>query len=110
MKSYNLTKGHNLIIEGAPLQKIIDINNNQSILVHPSSIKNIKIKPLVKEGDAVQIGSPLFFDKKDEKVIFVSPCSGTINKISLGPRRIVDTIEIVNDNKNDHEILNKEIF
>ena len=41
----------------------------------------IKPKMLVQQGDDVQIGSPLFFDKKDPEVLFTSPVSGKITKI-----------------------------
>ena len=48
---------------------------------------------VLKKGDYVKNGTPLFFDKKNEKALFVSSCSGTIKDIIFGPRRIVERIE-----------------
>jgi Na+-transporting NADH:ubiquinone oxidoreductase subunit A len=100
MNSFKITKGHNLKLSGIPSENLIDVKSPSSIFFHPSSIKNIKTKLLVKEGDSVKVGSPLFCDKKNEKVLFVSSCSGTIKKIHFGQRRIVEVIEIENDEKN----------
>ena len=100
MKTFKITRGHNLKLSGMPSEKIINVKVPNSIYFHPSSIKNIKVKLLVKEGDSVKVGSPLFYDKKNEKVLFVSSCSGAVKKIQFGPRRIVELIEIKNDKKN----------
>ena len=42
---------------------------------------------VVKEGDKVQAGSPLFVDKATEKINFVSPVSGVVKAIVRGDRR-----------------------
>ena len=83
MKKYVIKKGHNLILEGAPTKNIIEVNDSNNITINPSLIKNIKVKLLVKKGDYVKNGSPLFFDKKNEKALFVSSCSGIIKDIVL---------------------------
>ena len=115
MNSFKITKGHNLKLSGGPSKNLIDVKEPSSIFFHPSSIKNIKTKLLIKEGDSVQIGSPLFYDKKNEKALFVSTCSGSVKKIQFGPRRIVEVIEIENDKKNTmfdglDRSINKENF
>ena len=99
MKTFKINRGHNLKLSGMPSEKIINVNVPDSIYFHPSSIKNIKVKLLSKEGDNVKIGSPLFYDKNNEDVMFVSSCSGLIKKVQFGPRRIVELIEIENDKK-----------
>ena len=115
MNSFRITKGHNLKLSGIPSETLLDTEAPCSVFFHPSSIKNIKTKLLVKEGDSIQVGSPLFCDKKNEQVLFVSSCSGRVKKIQFGPRRIVEIIEIENDKKNTSFVnldrnLNKESF
>ena len=115
MNSFKTTKGHNLKLSGAPSETLVDVKVPSSIYFHPSSIKNIKTKLLIKEGDSVKVGSPLFYDKKNEKALFVSTCSGKVRKIQFGPRRIVEVIEIENDKKNTRSgtlktDINKENF
>ena len=106
MKTFKIKKGHNLKIDGVPNNDIVNIKDPLVILYHPNSIKNIKPKLLVKEGDYVKVGSPLFYDKLNELALFVSTCSGVVKSIKFGPRRVVECVEIENDGKNDKE----EIF
>uniref|UniRef100_S0DDP9 Putative Na(+)-translocating NADH-quinone reductase subunit A n=1 Tax=termite gut metagenome TaxID=433724 RepID=S0DDP9_9ZZZZ len=39
------------------------------------------MKLLVREGDRVKAGSPLFFDKANEEIIFTSPVSGVVEEV-----------------------------
>ena len=109
MRRFVIKKGHNLIVEGAPDKSVVDVKDSNIIAFNPSAIKNIKVKLLVKKGDFVKIGTPLFFDKKNDKALFASSCSGTIKDIVFGPRRIVERIEVDNDKKNQSEILNNNV-
>ena len=95
MNRIKISKGHNLSIEGVPSTLVADTKDPEKISFHPSSIKNFKTKLLVKERDYVKVGTPIFFNKQNEKVLFVSSCSGTIDSISFGHRRlsIVDLYE-----------------
>ena len=110
MKTFKIKKGHNLKIDGMPNNDIVNIKDPLIILYHPNSIKNIKPKLLVKEGDYVKVGSPLFYDKLNELALFVSTCSGVIKSIQFGPRRAVECIEIENDAKNDKEEISRLNF
>ncbi len=49
---------------------------------------------MVKPGDAVQAGDPLFCDKKDARVLFVSPVSGTVADVVRGARRRIERIVV----------------
>ena len=97
LKSFNILKGHNLSISGVPNQNILDVAEPRQIISHPNSIDGIKIKLLVKEGDDVKVGTPLYYDKRNPDALFVSTCSGKVNKIVFGERRIVESIYIDND-------------
>ena len=88
MKEYKISRGHNLILSGVPSEKIIDVSSPDFIYFHPSSIKNFKTKLLVKEGDNVKVGSPLFYDKNNREALFVSSCSGVIKKIQTYIRKM----------------------
>ena len=109
MKTFKIKKGHNLKIDGMPNNDIVNIKDPLVILYHPNSIKNIKPKLLVKEGDYVKVGSPLFYDKLNELALFVSTCSGVVKSIQFAPRRTVECIEIENDAKNDKEEISNKI-
>ncbi|MBI65687.1 MAG: hypothetical protein CMG64_05300 [Candidatus Marinimicrobia bacterium] len=107
MKSFKISKGHNINISGKPSENLHKQKKPGMVVFHPSTIKNLKTKLLIKEGDTVKIGSPLFYDKKNEGVYFVSSCSGNVEKIVFGPKRIVERIEISNKGNEYFELDNK---
>ena len=108
MNSFKISKGHNIKLPGVPDESIKVSDNPNIVIFHPSSIKNIKTKLMVKEGDDVKIGSPLFYDKNNQGIYFVSSCAGKIEKIIFGPKRVVEKIEIRNNN-NDYFNLNSQV-
>ncbi len=99
MKFVKINKGHNLKIDGKPENKIIDVKNSDYIFYHPARFKSFKTKLLVKVNDLVKIGTPLFFDKNNNKVMFTSSVSGTVTDIKFGNRRVVESLIIKNDKK-----------
>ena len=109
LSSFKISNGHNLILEGNPETTLIDAGPPSNIIIHPKSIHGIKPKLLVKKDDSVKIGTPLFFDKNNSDVLFVSTCSGKISSIDFGPRRIIESIHIENDNKHLSEDLDTAI-
>ena len=102
MHKINISKGYNLKIDGSP-KELISTVETDILKIHPSSIRGIKCKLLIKEEDLVKVGTPLFFDKKNPDVMFVSPGSGSISRIQFGPRRVVDLIEIKLDGTSNHD-------
>jgi Na+-transporting NADH:ubiquinone oxidoreductase subunit A len=60
-------------------------------------------KVLVKEGDSVKAGTPLFFDKKMPEVMYTSPVSGEIVEIKRGAKRKVLEVRILADKEMEYE-------
>ena len=106
MNSFNLKKGHNLKISGTPKSILYDVNDPSLISFHPSRKKSFKTKLLVKKNDQVKVGTPIYFDKNNKEVLYVSSVSGIVEDISFGERRSVDSIIIKNDKKYSSEIIN----
>ena len=107
MTNFNLTKGVDIPLLGKP-NKVIKLIENHSLLkIHPVSIKGIKPKIMVKEGDKVKTGSILFYDKILDGVNFVSPGTGVVQYIKLGNRRVVEEICIDVSSKTDDYIESK---
>lgn len=92
-------------IGGKPSDRIENSDSVKKVAVLPSSIPHIKPKLVVKEGDKVSIGSPLFYDKKDARIQFLSPGAGEISRIQYGPRRVVDEVVISLSEKEQYEKL-----
>lgn len=62
--------------------------------VKPTDFVGLVPKLMVSEGDAVKAGTPLFCDKNDERILFVSPVSGTVTAIVRGEKRAVQEVVI----------------
>ena len=65
--------------------------------MRPADFGGMTPKVLVKVGDAVLVGTPLFVDKATEQVKVVSPVSGTITAVERGERRKLLSIRIQPD-------------
>ncbi|NBR83127.1 MAG: Na(+)-translocating NADH-quinone reductase subunit A [Flavobacteriia bacterium] len=65
--------------------------------VQPTDFTGITPKLLVKEGEHVLAGAPLFYSKDDERVRFSSPVSGEIAAIVRGAKRKLLAIHILPD-------------
>ncbi len=97
MNHISIKKGHNIKIRGCPDPEIITIPLPDKVSICPNQFRGVKPKLIVKEGDDVKIGSPLFFDKLKPQVMWPSPASGKITEIKYGERRVIDRIEIFRD-------------
>ncbi len=73
MTKVKIRKGHSIRIAGAPKNEIITNSANTEVALIPIEYKYIKPKLLVKEGDHVKIGSPLFFNKKNSEQKWSAP-------------------------------------
>lgn len=97
MKKITVQNSYDLKISGKPSQSLEKLSSPKSVSVFPSHIAFIEPELLVKEGDSVKIGSPLFFDKQLPKVAFLSPGAGTISHLIYADDGKLDQILITLD-------------
>ena len=108
-------KGLDINIKGAP-EKVLSDVTGKNYALKPSDFPNLVTKLLVKEGDTVKCGTPVFCDKYNDKINFSSPVSGIIDKIVRGEKRRILAVTIISDDKftqenigtKDYTKLNKE--
>ncbi len=62
--------------------------------LRPEDFHGITPKLIAKEGTKVKAGEPIFYDKSNEAVKFVSPVSGKIVEINRGEKRKILSIKI----------------
>jgi Na+-transporting NADH:ubiquinone oxidoreductase subunit A len=99
LKKIKIHQGVNLNIDGEAEKIIVDLPRSRTYGVKPDDFFTIVPKLLVKEGDKVKNGTPLFFSKKNPRINFVSPVSGIVTSIVRGPKRKILEIIIDDDNK-----------
>lgn len=96
-RSYKLKKGLDLKLVGeAPCStRAVPISGEYALA--PTDFLGVTPRLVVREGDAVLAGSPLFVDKATEKIAFVSPVSGVVKSIVRGDRRKLLRIVVAAD-------------
>ncbi len=87
-------RGLSLSLPGAPVQEIRPGNTVQHVALCGGDYPGLKPRLLVKPGDAVRAGQPLFLDKRDPDVMYTAPGGGIISAIHRGPRRQLESIII----------------
>ncbi len=103
-KTIKLKKGFNLNLAGKPEKKITEIPHPETFAIKPSDFSGmLRPKLLVKEGDTVKAGSPLFYEKPLESVMYASPVSGEIVEIKRGEKRKVLEVKILADREVEFE-------
>ncbi len=95
-----IKKGLNIKLIGEAEKNIKELSTDQ-YAIKPTDFIGVIPRMLVKEGDAVKAGSPLFMDKNREDLIFTSPVSGTVKEIKRGAKRLLLEVKITADNQND---------
>jgi Na+-transporting NADH:ubiquinone oxidoreductase subunit A len=103
-KFIRLKKGFNINLAGKAAPKISEPPIADTFVVKPTDFHGLYTpKALVKEGDTVKAGTPLFHDKKHEQVLYVSPVSGEVVEVKRGEKRKLLEIKILADRKMEFE-------
>lgn len=89
-----IKKGLDLPISGAPRQEITEGRTVNSVALIGYDYHGMKPTMLVREGETVKKGQPVFSDKKNEGVIYTAPAAGVVSKINRGNRRIFQSLVI----------------
>lgn len=82
-----LRKGLDLPLAGAAQKTVLMEVKPDVVALKPTDFKGLVPKLLVKEGDAVKAGTPLFADKMCPEILFTSPVSGTVQSVVRGEKR-----------------------
>ncbi len=101
-----IKKGLNINLLGEPKKEISGINAGY-YAIKPTDFIGVFPRLLVKAGDSVKAGTPLFIDKYRENIIFTSPVSGEIEEISRGDKRVLEEIRIKSGDKPEFEDFGK---
>ncbi|MAD33555.1 MAG: NADH:ubiquinone reductase (Na(+)-transporting) subunit A [Planctomycetes bacterium] len=94
MTTHKIKKGLDLPLAGRPDQVLTDAAEPTSVALETYEFAGIKPKVLVKEGDEVETGQPVFLNKVDRDIVWCAPASGTVRAIEFGPRRFLTRVVI----------------
>ncbi len=101
-----LSKGFDIALKGAASKEIREVESN-TFAIQPTDFRGIFPIPkmLVKVGDLVKAGDPLFFDKKKEQIKYCAPVSGKISAINRGAKRSIIEVVIEKDATMDYRTI-----
>lgn len=97
-----IKKGLDIKLVGEAEKTVVDLKADK-YAVKPTDFIGVFPKLLVKEGDSVKAGSPLFFDKYRDNIQFTSPVSGKVIELKRGAKRKLLEIVIEADNEISYE-------
>ncbi len=96
-KNILLRKGLDIKLEGEAAKELIGVAQASQYAVSPLDFEGIAPKLLVKVGDKVEAGSPLFYHKENNRLIFTSPVSGTVTAVNRGEKRKILNVVVEAD-------------
>ncbi|WP_425392290.1 Na(+)-translocating NADH-quinone reductase subunit A [Ekhidna sp.] len=107
-QTIKLKKGFDLNLAGKAEKKIIEVPQPDTYALKPTDFSGLKRpKVVVKEGETVKAGSPLFFERNDEEILYTSPVSGEVVEIKRGEKRKVLEVKILADKEVEFESFKK---
>ena len=87
-------RGLDLPISGKPEQSINSGPGIRAVGLIGDDYPGLKPTVLVREGDRVRAGQPVFEDKRTPGVSYVAPASGVVSVIHRGTKRALRSIVI----------------
>lgn len=96
-KIITLRKGLDINLEGKAQESLSVAPMASEYALSPLDFEGVTPKLLVKAGDEVKAGTPLFFNKYDERIIFTSPVSGKVAAVNRGEKRKVLSVTVTPD-------------
>ncbi|MBP3425708.1 MAG: Na(+)-translocating NADH-quinone reductase subunit A [Rikenellaceae bacterium] len=102
-KIIKLKKGLDLRLVGEAEKTLDTLAMSEYYAVYPTDFEGVTPKLLVKVGDKVKAGTPLFFNKYKQEVLFSSPVSGEVSAINRGEKRKVLSVVVKADAVQEYE-------
>jgi len=99
-KVIKLKKGLDIQIKGEPANNLEHISKPETFAIKPADFQGLVPKLTVAVGDKVKAGTPLFFDKYQPEIQYVSPVSGEVSAINRGERRRILEVIVKTDSAN----------
>lgn len=104
-KVLKIKRGTNIKLVGEAEKVLSDAPLSETIAIKPTDFEGLVPKLLVKVGDEVKAGTPIFYDKNNEKIKFASPVSGEIAEIKRGAKRRILEVLIIADKEIRYDTL-----
>jgi len=102
-KITKIKRGLDIPLAGKAEKVIKKADTAQYYAVKPIDFHGMRTKLMVKVGDKVKSGTPLFYNKLQSEAQFTSPVSGEVVSVNRGERRKILEVVVENDLKYEYE-------
>ena len=102
MKRFELRKGLDIPVTGAPTLDVDETVEVRSVGIIGDDYLDLKPRISVAEGDAVSAGTPILHDKNMPEALITSPVAGRVRAINRGARRkLISVVIDIDENAGD---------
>lgn len=108
MQVFKIKKGLDIPLKGEASKVVATFSAPKAVAIKPADFINMLPKLIVNPGDHVNAGSPLFYNKFDENIIFTSPVSGVVSEPVRGDKRLILEISVTTDLEIKYEQFGKQ--
>lgn len=101
-EAIKIKRGVNIPLAGEAAKEVSTVLTD-SCAIKPADFHGMIPRLMLKEGAKVKAGTPIFQDKYNESIKYVSPVSGEITEIVRGEKRLILEIRILADKEQQYE-------
>ncbi|MEM8734522.1 MAG: NADH:ubiquinone reductase (Na(+)-transporting) subunit A, partial [Planctomycetota bacterium] len=100
VERFEIGRGLEVPIDGEPLQEgdgsaaAPELKEVGQVALVAEDYIGMRPTLLVSEGDHIELGQPVFSDKKTEGVVFTAPAAGKVVSINRGEKRVFQSLII----------------
>ncbi|WP_372753848.1 Na(+)-translocating NADH-quinone reductase subunit A [Mariniflexile sp.] len=98
-----IKKGLDIKLKGEAEKTLEKADSSNFYTLRPEDFHGVIPKLISKVGSKVKAGEPVFYDKSNENVKFVSPVSGEIIEIARGEKRKILAIKLQADKEETYQ-------
>ncbi len=102
-KDIRIKKGLDINLVGAAEQSTATTVKSNTYAINPDDFHGVIPKIVAKEGSEVKAGSPLFYSKTNDQILFNSPVSGEVVEIVRGAKRKILSFKVLADKEQQYQ-------
>ncbi len=99
-KTIRIKRGKNIRLVGEAAKQSSQHTTPDVVAIKPTDFVGLTPRLLLKEGEEVKAGTPLFHDKFNDRIVFSSPVSGEVAEIVRGAKRKIMEVRVLADKSN----------
>lgn len=101
MGVFQIKKGRDINLKGSAEKRVESLDVPPQVAISPSDFRGFHPRVLVKPGDLVKAGTPLFEHKDHPEMKIVSSVSGKVLAVNRGEERVLLNVRIAADAKQE---------